>query len=61
MPTACAPSGSTDDAALVAAIRAGSYDRDLPGVGTVLAGGVRDQLLVANPSYLRDPAEPGVV
>ena len=53
--------GVRNDAALVTAIRAGSYDRDLPEVGTLLAGGVRDQLRVANPSYLRDPAAPGVV
>lgn len=43
------------------AIRAGSYDQDLAEVGSFLAGGVRDQLRVANPSYLLDPAEPGVV
>ena len=53
--------GVRSDAALVTAIRAGSYDRDLPEVGTLLAGGVRDQLRVANPSYLRDPAAPGAV
>ncbi len=53
--------GISDDAALVTAIRAGSYDQDLAEVGSFLAGGVRDQLRVANPSYLLDPPEPGVV
>jgi aminoglycoside phosphotransferase (APT) family kinase protein len=43
--------GAPDDATVAAAIRAGRYDDDLLGVGTVLAVGVRDQLLVANPSY----------
>jgi hypothetical protein len=44
--------GFGDDSALAAAIRAGRYDDDLPGLGAVLAEGTRDQLLVANPSYL---------
>ncbi len=44
--------GFGDDPALAAAIRAGRYDDDLPGLGAVLAEGTRDQLLVANPSYL---------
>ena len=51
--------GVPDDATLAAAIRAGRYDDDLLGVGQVLAEGVRDQLLVANPSYLADPRDPG--
>ena len=50
--------GMASEAALVAAVRAGSYDRDLLEVGAVLAGGVRDQLLVANPPYLRNPTPP---
>ncbi len=44
--------GFSDDATLAAAVRAGHFDGDLPGLGAVLADGVRDQLLVANPSYL---------
>jgi aminoglycoside phosphotransferase (APT) family kinase protein len=43
--------GAHDDAAVAAAIRAGHYDDDLLGLGALLAVGVRDQLLVANPSY----------
>ncbi len=52
--------GVPDDATLAAAIRAGHYDDDLVGAGAVLAPGVRDQLLVVNPSYLRDPTVPGI-
>ncbi len=48
--------GVPDDAALAAAIRAGAYDDDLVGVGGVLAGRVRDQVLVANPSHLDRPS-----
>jgi aminoglycoside phosphotransferase (APT) family kinase protein len=48
--------GAPDEATLASAIRAGQYDDDLLGLGTVLAEGVRDQLLVVNPSYLDDPA-----
>ncbi len=44
--------GFPDDSSLVGAIRAGRYDDDLCGLGAVLAEGTRDQLLVANPSYL---------
>ncbi|MGD0394714.1 MAG: phosphotransferase family protein [Acidimicrobiales bacterium] len=44
--------GFGDDPTLAAAIRAGRYDDDLRGLGAVLAEGTRDQLLVANPSYL---------
>jgi Domain of unknown function (DUF6285) len=47
--------GVPDDSTVAAAIRAGRYDDDLLGVGVVLAEGARDQLLVANPSYLADP------
>ncbi len=45
-----------DDAALGTAIRAGRYDKDLQGLGMVLAPGVLDQLLVANPRYLEGPS-----
>ncbi|MHB1789562.1 MAG: DUF6285 domain-containing protein [Acidimicrobiales bacterium] len=45
-----------DDAALGTAIRAGRYDADLRGLGLVLAPGVLDQLLVANPRYLEGPS-----
>jgi aminoglycoside phosphotransferase (APT) family kinase protein len=41
-----------DDAALSAAIRKGDHDDELLELGSILAEGVRDQLLVANPSYL---------
>jgi aminoglycoside phosphotransferase (APT) family kinase protein len=44
--------GAADDGDLAAGIRAGNYDKDLLGVATLLADGVRDQLLVANPPYL---------
>ncbi len=44
--------GFPDDPALARAIRGGRYDQDLAGLGAVLAGGTRDQLAVANPSYL---------
>jgi len=50
--------GITDEAALVAAVRAGTFDHDLLALGAVLAGGARDQLLVANPAYLGPSAEP---
>jgi len=45
-------------AALAAEIREGTHDRDLREVGSLLAEGVRDQLLVANPSYLEAPVVP---
>lgn len=48
--------GVRSEAALAAAIREGVHDDDLLEVGAILAEGVRDQLLVANPSYL----EPGL-
>jgi Domain of unknown function (DUF6285) len=44
--------GFADDAALAAAIRSGAFDDDWSGVAPVLAAWARDQLLVANPSYL---------
>jgi aminoglycoside phosphotransferase (APT) family kinase protein len=48
--------GFADDAALAAALRAGKLDDDWEQVASVLAGSARDQLLVANPSYLPPPA-----
>jgi hypothetical protein len=47
--------GFSDDAGLAAAIRSGAFDDDSSEVAPVLAEWARDQLLVANPSYL--PAE----
>jgi hypothetical protein len=47
--------GAPDEAKVASAVRAGLYDDDLLAVGAVLAEGVRDQLLVVNPSYLDDP------
>jgi aminoglycoside phosphotransferase (APT) family kinase protein len=44
--------GFADDAALVAALRSGALDGDLASVAPALAASARDQLLVANPSYL---------
>ena len=44
--------GVHDDAALAASIRAGEFDDDWEPVAAVLAASARDQLLVANPSYL---------
>jgi aminoglycoside phosphotransferase (APT) family kinase protein len=44
--------GFPDDAALAAAIRAGTFDLDWTGVAAALAASARDQLLVANPSYV---------
>ena len=44
--------GITDDAALAAAIRAGDFDEGWEPVAAALAASARDQLLVANPSYL---------
>ncbi len=49
--------GAPDDAAIASAIRTGRYDDDLLEVGAVLVEGVRDQLLVVNPSYLEDPSK----
>jgi aminoglycoside phosphotransferase (APT) family kinase protein len=50
--------GVADDKTLAAAIREGAYDRDLSAVASILAGGVRDQLSVTNPSYLAVPSVP---
>jgi aminoglycoside phosphotransferase (APT) family kinase protein len=44
--------GYPDDAALAAALRAGDLDDDWRSVAPALAAAARDQLLVANPSYL---------
>ena len=44
--------GAADDAALAAAIRTGAYDDRWDEVAGALAASARDQLLVANPSYL---------
>jgi aminoglycoside phosphotransferase (APT) family kinase protein len=48
--------GFSDDAALAAALRAGELDDDWGAVASALAASARDQLLVANPSYLPPPA-----
>ena len=45
--------GFADDRSLAAAIRSGACDAEWTAVGQALAGAARDQLLVANPSYLR--------
>jgi aminoglycoside phosphotransferase (APT) family kinase protein len=47
--------GVADDKTLALAIREGAYDHDLSAVASILAGGVRDQLSVINPSYLAGP------
>jgi len=44
--------GFTGDAALAAALRSGELDAEWETIARVLAGSARDQLLVANPSYL---------
>jgi len=44
--------GFDDDRALAAAIRSGACDGQWSAVGEALAASARDQLLVANPSYL---------
>ena len=49
--------GFADDAALAAAMRSGALDDDWESVAPALAAAARDQLLVANPSYL--PAATG--
>jgi aminoglycoside phosphotransferase (APT) family kinase protein len=49
--------GFTGDAALAAALRSGELDAEWEAIARVLAGSARDQLLVANPSYL--PAATG--
>ena len=45
--------GMKDDDELAAAIRAGSFDSDLPSVFSRLLPVVEDKLRVANPRYLR--------
>jgi hypothetical protein len=47
--------GVASDGDLVTAIRAGRFDDDWQRVGAVLAASARDQLRVANPSYLERP------
>ena len=47
--------GFGDDAALSSSLRSGAHDTALSDLGVVLAGAIRDQLLVANPSYLDEP------
>jgi aminoglycoside phosphotransferase (APT) family kinase protein len=47
--------GFADDAALAAALRAGELDDGWDVVAAALAASARDQLLVANPSYLPPP------
>jgi hypothetical protein len=44
--------GFNDDATLASAIRSGTFDAEWREVGAELAASARDQLLVANPSYL---------
>ena len=44
--------GIADDAALAVAIRSGDFDDGWEPVASALASSARDQLLVANPSYL---------
>jgi len=44
--------GIVDDGALAGAIRAGDFDEGWEPVAAALAASARDQLLVANPSYL---------
>jgi aminoglycoside phosphotransferase (APT) family kinase protein len=44
--------GFDDDATLAAAIRAGRFDDSWDRLASVLAASARDQLMVANPSYL---------
>jgi hypothetical protein len=51
--------GVGSDGDLVAAIRAGQFDDDWRRVGAVLAASARDQLRVANPSYLERPRQSG--
>ncbi len=49
--------GMGDDAALAAAIRAGDFDDGWEPVAAALAASARDQLVVANPSYLPAASE----
>jgi aminoglycoside phosphotransferase (APT) family kinase protein len=46
--------GAADDESLCRALREGAFDEELVRVGQVLAHSAREQLLVANPNYLRD-------
>jgi hypothetical protein len=46
--------GFDNDAGLAASIRSGTFDDDWIDLGMALATSARDQLLVANPSYLED-------
>jgi aminoglycoside phosphotransferase (APT) family kinase protein len=46
--------GFDSDAALATAVRSGAFDQDFGDIGRALASATRDQLLVANPSYLDD-------
>jgi aminoglycoside phosphotransferase (APT) family kinase protein len=46
--------GFPGDAALAASIRSGAFDHDFLELAPVLAASTREQLLVANPSYLSD-------
>jgi aminoglycoside phosphotransferase (APT) family kinase protein len=55
--TRLAALGCADDTELAAALRSGALDGDLGSVAPMLAAAARDQLLVANPSYL--PAASG--
>jgi aminoglycoside phosphotransferase (APT) family kinase protein len=50
--------GFGDDGALATALRSGALDDELPSIAPALAASARDQLLVANPSYL-PPAASG--
>jgi aminoglycoside phosphotransferase (APT) family kinase protein len=50
--------GFDDDRSLAAAIRSGACDAEWTTVGHALAASARDQLLVANPSYLPISASP---
>jgi Domain of unknown function (DUF6285)/Phosphotransferase enzyme family len=49
--------GMADDAALATALRSGDFDNGWEPVATALAASARDQLLVANPSYLPAASE----
>jgi aminoglycoside phosphotransferase (APT) family kinase protein len=51
--------GCASDAALAAAIRAGTFDDEWRRVAGVLASSARDQLLVANPGYLPEDGTEG--
>jgi aminoglycoside phosphotransferase (APT) family kinase protein len=46
--------GYDDDKALARSLRAGEHDDELEKVGEALAASTRDQLMVANPSYLAE-------